>query len=66
MIGIDLLLVSHSLNLGALKLGFLHFKKVLYPNLASMLAPSGYNVCNTTDTMLDYRTMVLYLNSVRQ
>ena len=47
MIGVDLLPVSYSLNLCALELGFLQFKEVLYTDLASMLASSGYNVCMT-------------------
>ena len=47
MFGVDLLLVSHSLNLGTLELGFLHFKKILYTDLASMLSSSGYNICIT-------------------
>lgn len=45
MVGIDLLLVSHGLTPGALELGLLHFKKVLYTNLASMLPSSGGNIC---------------------
>ena len=41
----DLLLVSDSLCLGSLQLGFLHFQEVLHPQLASMLTTFWYNIC---------------------
>ena len=45
MVGVDLLFLSHSLNLSSLELGFFHLKNILYTDLASMLSSSGYNVC---------------------
>ena len=44
---IDLFLISHSLDLGALELRFLHLKEILYADLTSMLSSFGHNICTS-------------------